>query len=73
MSTKNIGLLVGARDGKKLGSSWDPVNSTPSLSKPGPFQTFAYFFQVFDVLNFFDFFLEFFILFKVTKVTTKSY
>ena len=41
MSTKMLGWLVGARDGKKLGSSWDPVNSIPTLSQPGPFQTFA--------------------------------
>ena len=41
MSTKTLGWLVGARDGKKLGSSWDLVNSIPTLSQPGPFQTFA--------------------------------
>ena len=41
MSTKTLGWLVGARDGKKLGSSWDPVNSIPTLSQPGPFQSFA--------------------------------
>ena len=41
MSTKTLGWLVGARDGKKLGSGWDPVNSIPTLSQPGPFQTFA--------------------------------
>jgi hypothetical protein len=41
MSTKTLGWLVGARDGKKLGSCWDPVNSIPTLSQPGPFQTFA--------------------------------
>ena len=41
MSTKTLGWLVGARDGKKLGSSRDPVNSIPTLSQPGPFQTFA--------------------------------
>ena len=41
MSTKMLGWLVEARDGKKLGSSWDPVNSIPTLSQPGPFQTFA--------------------------------
>ena len=41
MSTKTLGWLVGARDGKKLGSGWDPVNSIPTLSQPGPFQSFA--------------------------------
>ena len=41
MSTKTLGWLVGARDGKKLGSGWDLVNSIPNLSQPGPFQTFA--------------------------------
>ena len=41
MSTKMLGWLVGARDGKKLGSSWDPVNSIPTLSQTGPFQSFA--------------------------------
>ena len=41
MSTKTLRWLVGARDGKKLGSGWDPVNSIPTLSQPGPFQTFA--------------------------------
>ena len=41
MSTKTLGWLVGARDGKKLGSSRDPVNSIPTLSQPRPFQTFA--------------------------------
>ena len=41
MSTKTLGWLVGAGDGKKLGSCWDPVNSIPTLSQPGPFQTFA--------------------------------
>ena len=41
MSTKTLGWLVGARDGKKLGYGWDPVNSIPTLSQPGPFQTFA--------------------------------
>ena len=40
MSTETVGWLVGARDGKKLGSGWDPVNSIPTLSQPGPFQTF---------------------------------
>ena len=42
MSTKTLGWLVGARDGKKLGSGWDPVNSIPTLSQPGPFQSFAH-------------------------------
>ena len=28
--TKMLGWLVGARDGKKLRSSWDPVNSIPT-------------------------------------------
>ena len=42
MSTKTLGWLVWARDGKKLGSSWDPVNSIPTLSQPGPFQSFAF-------------------------------
>ena len=42
MSTKKLGWLVGARDGKKLGSSWDPVNSIPTLYQPGPFQSFAF-------------------------------
>ena len=41
MSTKTLEWLVGARDGKKLGSIWDPVNSIPTLSQQGPFQTFA--------------------------------
>ena len=41
MSTKTLGWLVGARDGKKLGSGWDPVNFIPTLSQPGPFQSFA--------------------------------
>ena len=41
MSTKTLGMLVGARDGKKLGSSWDPVNFIQTLSKLGPFQTYA--------------------------------
>ena len=50
MSTKTLGWLVGARDGKKLGSGWDPVNSIPTLSQPGPFQSFAQFF-----LHFFGF------------------
>ena len=36
-----LGWLVGDRDGKKLGSGWDPVNTIPTLSQPGPFQTFA--------------------------------
>ena len=36
-----LGWLVLARDGKKLGPSWDSVNSIPTLSQPGPFQTFA--------------------------------
>ena len=30
-----------ARDGKKLGLSWDPLTSVPTLSQPGLFQTFA--------------------------------
>ena len=47
MSTKTLGWLVGARDGKKLGSGWDPENSIPTLSQPGPFQTFA----VWSLLN----------------------
>ena len=42
MSTKTLGWLVRARDGKKLGSGWDPVNSIPTLSQPGPFQSFAH-------------------------------
>ena len=50
MSTKTLGWLAGARDGKKLGSSWDPVNYIPTLSQPGPFQTFA---QNVDNLPFF--------------------
>ena len=33
--------LVGARDGKKLGLSWDPVTSIPTLSQPRMFQAFA--------------------------------
>ena len=41
MSTKTLGWLVGDRDGKKLGSGWDPKNSIPTLSQPGPFQAFA--------------------------------
>ena len=41
MSTKTLGWLVGARDGKKLESGWDPLKSIPTLSQPGPFQTFA--------------------------------
>ena len=48
MSTKTLGWLVGARDGKKFGSSLDPMNSIPTLSQPGLFQTFAVF------LNFFN-------------------
>ena len=40
MSTETLGWLVGARDGKKLGSSWDQVNYIPTLSQPGLFQTF---------------------------------
>ena len=47
MSTKKLGWLVGARDGKKLGSGWDSVNSIPILSQPGPFQTFAHDTQLF--------------------------
>ena len=42
LSTKMLGLLVGERDCKKLGSGWDSVNSLPTLSQPGPFQNFAY-------------------------------
>ena len=34
--------MVGARDGKKLGLSWDRVISVLTLSQPGMFQTFAY-------------------------------
>ena len=41
MSTKTLGWLVRARDGKKFGSGWDPVNYIPTLSQPGLFQTFA--------------------------------
>ena len=41
MSTKTLGWLVGARDGKKMRSHWDPVNSIPTLSQPGLFQSFA--------------------------------
>ena len=41
MSTKTLGWLVRARDGKKLGSSWDSVKFIPTLSQPGPFQSFA--------------------------------
>ena len=41
MSTKTVGWLIGARDGQKLGSGWDPVYFIPTLSQPGPFQTFA--------------------------------
>ena len=41
MSTKTLGWLIGARDGKKLGSGWDLENSIPTLSQPGLFQTFA--------------------------------
>ena len=37
MSTKTLGWL--ARDGKKLGSIWDPVNSIQTLSQLGLFQT----------------------------------
>ena len=36
MTTKTLGWLVGARE-----SSWDPANSIPTLSQPGPFQSFA--------------------------------
>ena len=39
MSNKTLGWLVGARVGKKFGSSWDSLNSIPALSQPGPFQT----------------------------------
>ena len=39
MSTVTLGWLVGARDGEKLGSGWDPVNSIPTLSPPGSFQS----------------------------------
>ena len=42
MSTKTLGWLGGARDCKKLGSGWDLVNSIPTLSKLGLFQTFAF-------------------------------
>ena len=39
--------LVRARDGKKLGLSWDPLTSIPTLSQPGMFQTFAkYYFPI---------------------------
>ena len=41
MSTKTLGWLVGARDGKKLGTLWDHANSIPTLSQPGLFQSFA--------------------------------
>ena len=41
MSTQTLGWLVGARDCKKLGSGWDPVNSIPTLSQLGPSQTFV--------------------------------
>ena len=41
MSTKTLEWLVGARDGKKLWSSWDPVNFIPTLTQPGPLQSFA--------------------------------
>ena len=41
MSTEMLGWLDGARDGKKLGSIWYPVNSTPTLSQPDLFQNFA--------------------------------
>ena len=34
MSTKTLGWLVGARDGKKLGSGWDPENSIPTGPVP---------------------------------------
>ena len=48
MSTKTLEWLVGARDGKKLGSGWDPENSIPTLFQPGQFQTFAlYWFKFF--------------------------
>ena len=36
ISNKMLGWLVGARDGKRLRSSWDPVNSIPT----GPFKLF---------------------------------
>ena len=35
MSTKTLGWLVRAKNGKKLGSGWDLVNSFPTLSQPG--------------------------------------
>ena len=41
MSTKTLRWLVRAREGKKLGSCWDPVNSIPTLSQPCLFQSFA--------------------------------
>ena len=40
MSTKTLGWLVRAKDGKKLGFGWDPVNSIPTLSQSDLFQTF---------------------------------
>ena len=40
MSTKMLGWLVQARDGKKLESGWDLANSIPTLSQLGQFQTF---------------------------------
>ena len=39
MSTKTLGWLVGARDGKKLGSGWDPVNYIPT----GPVPNFCHY------------------------------
>ena len=44
MSTKTLGWSVGAMDGKKWGSGWDPLNYIPTLSQPGSFQTFAFIF-----------------------------
>ena len=34
-------FIIWARDGKKLGLSWDPVISIPTLFQPGTFHSFA--------------------------------
>ena len=39
---QQILICLGARDGKKLGFGWDPVNSIPTLFQPGPFQSFSH-------------------------------
>ena len=42
MYTKTLGRLAEARDGKNLGSDWDPLNTLRTLFQLDPFQTFAW-------------------------------